>query len=202
MVGVLLSLLSTYEGSSSRTVVTIGDVESRHLGKLLGDGVDVVLIADHPELMAETVDRSDEVILRLRLSVAVAEVDEGLVVAISEEHRLDVGVVDANMLHAVLLLVTAGELMLLDHAIHVVLHIGAHDETILRVAVHRLSVDVVVILLVLDEPSLLLEHLEVLLGALIDARVVLRGALGEVDLRLDDVVETHLVVTSLGASLV
>ena len=54
---------------------------------------------------------------------------------------------------------------------------------------------------VLNKPTLILELLEVLGSLLIDLRVILAGAYGEVYLRLDDVVQALLVVTGLGASL-
>ena len=115
------------------------------------------------------------------------------------------------MLHAVLFLVATCQLVLLDRAVHVVLDVGADDEAVLRLACsslqspkggisYCLGIDVVVLILVLYEPSLVLEHLELPCSFLIDARVVLAGAYGEVDLGLDDVIERLFVVASLGTS--
>ena len=57
------------------------------------------------------------------------------------------------------------------------------------------------ILRVLHEPSLILELLEVLGSLLIHFGIVLGGAYGEVDFGFDDMIEAHLIVASLGASL-
>ena len=55
MVGVLLALLITDEGSRSGAMVTIGDVESRHLSEELGDALDVGSIIDDPEVVTEAI---------------------------------------------------------------------------------------------------------------------------------------------------
>ena len=55
MVGVLLALLITHEGSGSRAVVTICDVEGRHSGEELGDATNISFVIDDPELVAEAV---------------------------------------------------------------------------------------------------------------------------------------------------
>ena len=118
---------------------------------------------------------------------------------VGEEDGLDVGRGGAHVLHAVFFLVGAGEFVLLDDALHVVGHGGANDPAVLRLAVHGLGVEVVAVGLVGNEPSLLLELLELLGAAFVDAGVVFAGAFGEVDFGLDDVVERHLVVAGLSA---
>ena len=65
VVGILLLLLCSHEGSSSRAVVSVGNIHRRHLGKLISDGLHILLIADNPELMTEAVDRSNEIIFWL-----------------------------------------------------------------------------------------------------------------------------------------
>ena len=151
--------------------------------------------------MAEAVDGGDEVILRLCCCDAAHERIEHSIIGISEEDRLEVRVVDADMLHAVLFLIAARQLVLLDDAVHVVLYSRSHNKTELRLAVHRLRIDVVHLLAVLLEPALVLELLEVLSSLLIDARVVLACADGEVNLGLDDVIKRLLIVASLSTSL-
>ena len=57
------------------------------------------------------------------------------------------------------------------------------------------------ILRVLHQPPLILELLEILGSLLIHFGIVLGGAYGEVDFGFDDMIEAHLIVASLGASL-
>ena len=121
--------------------------------------------------------------------------------SLSTAHGLDVGVVHANVLHAVFLLVAARQLVLFDATSHIVVGMGAHHETILCLTVHRLRVYIIMFLFVLHQPTLVLELLEVLCRFFIDARVVLASAYREVNLRLDDVIQTLLVVASLGTCL-
>ena len=151
--------------------------------------------------MSETIDGSDEVIFGFCLGIAHDELVEHGVVGISEEHRFDVGVVYTHMLHAVFLLVAACQLMLLDGSVEIVVDEGANHETILGLAIHGLGVDVILLLVVLYQPSLVLEHLEVFSSLLIHARVILAGTGLEVDFRFDDTIKTLLVVAGLLACL-
>ena len=99
--------------------MAVSDIEIRNLGKFLGNAPDHSGIVDHPEVMAEAVG-SGEIIFRLACGHCVDYFLQRLIVGESEENRLDVCVVDADMLHTVLLLVAAGKLVLLDAALHVV----------------------------------------------------------------------------------
>ena len=105
------------------------------------------------------------------------------------------------MLHAVFLFVATGQLMLFDATCHIVVCMGADYKTVLRLSIHRLCIDVVVLLLILHQPTLVLELLEVLSCLLIHLWVVLRSAYGKVDFGFDDVIQTFLVVASFSASL-
>ena len=151
VIGILTALLLAYESGCSRPVVTVGNVECRNGREYLGDPLDILVIVDYPEMMSETVVRSHEVVLGLAVGVLLHDgVDLG-VVRISEEYGLDVGVLDV-----------AGELVLLDLAGEVVVHIGAEHDSVLGTAVHRLGVNIVALLLVLYQPAFLLPFLEVL----------------------------------------
>ena len=201
MVRVLLLFLCTDKGCSGRTVVTVGDIEALHLGKLTGDGLHILSIVDNPELMTETVDGSNEIVLGLGSCIAHDERVERLVIWIGEEYRLDVGVVHTDMLHAVFLLIAARQLMLFDITLHVVVHIGADNKTILRLSIHGLGIDVIMVILVLHQPALVLKLLEVLGGLLIDTGIVLRSSDGEINFGLNDMVEALLVTAGLGTCL-
>ena len=76
------------------------------------------------------------------------------------------------MLHAVFLLVATCQLVLLDIALHVVVRVGADHQTILRLALHGLSIYIIMFARVLHQPSVVLELLEVLGSLLVDTRVV------------------------------
>ena len=105
------------------------------------------------------------------------------------------------MLHAVFLLVATGEFVLLNLARHIVIHVCSDDESVLRLAVHSLGIDVVLLLVVLHKPAVVLELLEVLGGLFIYSRVVFACSFREVDFGLNDMIEAHLIVASLGPCL-
>ena len=111
------------------------------------------------------------------------------VVLEGEEDRLDVGVLDADVDHAVVFLVLAGELVLLDDAGGVVVGMGAEDDAELGALAHGLGIDIVHRLRVLDQPALCPPGLEVLHGLVVGALLVLAREGGEVDFRLGDVQE-------------
>ncbi|OPZ98059.1 MAG: hypothetical protein BWY72_00988 [Bacteroidetes bacterium ADurb.Bin416] len=55
VVGIVPGFFSTDQSSSCRTMVTVSNIESRQLGKQSGDGFDVVLLINDPEMMAKAV---------------------------------------------------------------------------------------------------------------------------------------------------
>ena len=63
-------LLCAYTGCSCCTVVTVSHIESRNLREKFCYAVDVSLLVDHPEMMAEAVS-CNEIILRLAYDVFV-----------------------------------------------------------------------------------------------------------------------------------
>ena len=105
------------------------------------------------------------------------------------------------MLHAILLLVATGQLMLFNDTVHVVIHVGTNNETVLRLTVHCLGIDIIVLLVVLYKPAHILKLLEVLGCLVIDTWVVFVSSYGEVNLGFDDMVKRLFVVAGFGACL-
>ena len=115
-----------------------------------------------------------------------------------EEYGFDVGVRLADVAHTVVFLVAAGELMLLDDAVHIVVHMGADHNAVLPFqrtvcTGHGLGIEVIVFFGIADEPAGFLELAELLCSAGIDALIVFARAFGEIDFGLDDVVERLFV---------
>ena len=110
--------------------------------------------------------------------------------------------------HAVILLILACELVLLDLALSIVVSMCAHNETVLSAAVHSLCIYIIVWFLILNEPTLLLPCSEVLhslvicwLAMLVDHRIEINFWLSDVKkrfltclclslLRVEDVIRT------------
>ena len=106
------------------------------------------------------------------------------------------------MYHAVLFLVLACKFVFLYHSVDVVFHMGAYNKTVQRLAVHCLRIDVVLFLVVLHEPAVLLELLEVLYGFAVDLRGVLVCPGREINLGAGDMIQRHLIVAGLFACLI
>ncbi len=205
MVGVLLFLLLSDKSGGSTAVVTVGNV---HGGNLLVEDVDEFgdggLVVNDPETMAEAVFLSDEVVdgfLGGDAGHNLVNAGDG---GVGEENGLDVGVGDADVLHAVLFLVLTGELMFLDDLVDVVLAVGAGDDAILPfgvlvLGVHALGVDVEFLLLILDQPAEVFEQVVVLHHLEIDFGRVFVGALGKVDFSLGDMEEAVGVALAFNA---
>ena len=79
--------------------------------------------------------------------------------------------------------------MLLYVTVQIILNIGANHKTVLGLAVHGLSIDVVLLLAVTLEPTLILELPEVLSSLGIYAGISLLSYGIKVYLRLDDVIQ-------------
>ena len=205
MFGVLLFLLLSHEGGSGTAVVAVGDV---HGGNLLVEDVDELgnggFVVNDPEAVAEAVFLGDEVVdgfLGGDASHNLVDAGDG---GIGEEDGLHVGIGDADVFHAVLLLVLTGELVFFDDLVHVVLAVGAGHDAILPfgvgiLGVHALGVDVEFLLFVLDQPAevfeqvVVLDHLEVHFGR------VLVGAFGQVDFSLGHVQQAVGVALAFNA---
>ena len=96
------------------------------------------------------------------------------------------------MLHAVLFLVLTGQLVLLNDLVDIVFAVGAGHDAILPVGigvggVHALSVDVELFLLVLLDPSEVLEAIEVFNDFQVGLEVAVLVAFGQVDFGLGHV---------------
>ena len=94
--------------------------------------------------------------------------------------------------HAVLLLVGTRQFVLLDRARKVILVVAAHRQAVLRAAVHRLRIDIIVLFRVLFEPALFAPCAEILDGLVVNLlRMFIRNGV-EVDFGLDDVQQRTL----------
>ena len=92
--------------------------------------------------------------------------------------------------------------MLFDYAVYIVVDIGGHDYAILGAPVHCLGVYIIVVGIVLNQPAVLAEGLEILDSAVVDAFIVFVGACGKVDFRLNDMVERLWVSGRFGTGFV
>ena len=178
--------------------MTVCYIESRDFLEFFGNLADGGFIVDNPESVSESVG-SHEIIFGFAGCHVTDDGLEFLVVGECEEHRFDVGIVYAHMLHAVLFLVSAGKLMLFDSTLHIVFHPCRHYETVLCTTVHGLRIDVVVLLVILLEPALLLEFVEVFHSLVVNLRVMFVKSGFEIDFRLDDMIEALFVSFGLFA---
>ncbi len=86
--------------------------------------------------------------------------------------------------------------MFFDASLHVVGYVGGDNYAILCAAVHGLGVYVVMFGVVLEEPSVLLEGIEVFDGLTVDFWIVFVGARFKVYFGFDDVIERTGVALS------
>ena len=200
VVGVLFCLLVAYERGGGTAVMAVGYVEVWYF---VEGGCDAVVegFVDYPEGVAEAVVGYKVVFGLIGCDGADYLFEVGIV-GEGEEHRLDVGVVDAHVFHAVFLFVAPGQLVLLYAAFHIVGHVGCHYYAILGAAVHGLGIDIVVFLGVLYEPAVFAELGKVADGAVVDLGGVFVGAGGKVDFGFDDVVERFGIALGFGTCLV
>ena len=182
-------------------MVTISYIETWHFLKLRCYSGNILVITNNPELMTESVNRSNEIILWCSSSIANQKVIEYRIIWISKEYRLDICIANTYVLHAILLLVTASQLMFLDNTRHIIVYISTHYKTILRLAIHGLGINVILFLIILFQPTILLKLSEILSSAFIDSWIILRSTRFKIDFRFDNMIKTLLVVTSFGTSL-
>ena len=175
-------------------MVSVCYIKARHFTELLRHGLDVSLIRDHPELMTEAIVRGNEIIFRCRLRILLQQIIQYSIVRISKEYRFHVGVAYTYMFHAILFLVTTSQLVLLDVTRKIIIDKSTDNKPILCLAIHRLGIYIVMLLVILHQPSLFLELLELLNCTLVNAWIILAGSRLEVDFRLDNMIQTLLIV--------
>ena len=93
------------------------------------------------------------------------------------------------MFHAVLLFIAACKLMLFDFAGHIVIYIGSYYNAVLGAAIHGLGINVVMLGVILFEPSLLLKVVEILHSLGVHHRIMFIRTRQKVYFRLYDVIQ-------------
>ncbi len=192
MVGICGSLLCSYKSGGRRAMMTVGNVKIRYFSKFLRDEFDCLVVGNLPECMTETVG-GDEIIFRFCGCHFPDDTFEDIIIGEGKEDRLYVGVVDADMLHAVFLFIAAGELMFLDAPLHIVVDPRSHNKTVLGATVHCLGIYIVFLFLIFHEPAVVLKFLKVLDCFLIYGWVVFVKTHLEIYLGLDDMIERFLI---------
>ena len=149
MLRIILSLFSPHKCCRGRPVMTIRYVQGRHLCKRLGYRTDIFLVRNNPELMTETVARSNKIIFGNNRDISFNQAIQHAVVWISKEHRFNIGIANPHMFHTVFLLIPACQFVFFNHSVKIITHKSTHDKTILRFTIHRLGINIITFLRIL-----------------------------------------------------
>ena len=185
VVWVGLCLFVAHKCGGSCAVMSVSYVEIRYLGEFRSDFGYCIVIVDNPERMSESIG-GYEIIFRCSGCRFIDDLLESFIVGKCKEHGFNVGIVDADMLHAVFL--AACQLMLFDPLLHIVVNIGCDNYAILCASIHRLGIYVIMLFGILHKPTVGLESVEVLNGFVIDTWIVFIDTRIKIDLRLYDMV--------------
>ena len=201
VVRVVAAFFVANKSSSSRAVVTVSDIECWKFSEEFSDASDSSIVFDYPEVVTETV-RSYEVVFRSVSYCFSNDSVDFVDVWVCEEYRFNVSIVDANVFHTVFFFIATSKLVFFDFASHIVVNVSTYAKTILSFAVHCLSVNVVALFFVLNEPATILPELEVFSSFVVHHWFVFVSTNWEVDFWFDDVVERFFVAFSFFASFV
>ena len=150
VVRVLFSLFFAYKSGSSRSVVSVCNVECRDAGKDLGYLVYGLFVVYYPEMMPKAILCHKVVLGRFALyNILYYSINFG-VVGISKENRLKVGILDSNMNHSVFLLILTGKFMFFDLACKIILYVCTNNKTVLGTSIHCLGIYIVVFCRILN----------------------------------------------------
>ena len=105
-----------------------------------------------------------------------------------KEHRFNIGIVDSYVLHAVFFLIATSKLMLFNLTCHIVFHVCSNHNSVLCSAIHCLSINVVMLFIILNKPTFLLEHIKVFYCFNIYLRVMLICTGNKINFRFDDMI--------------
>ena len=188
VIWILQFFLIAHQCCCRAAVVTIGDIHGWHFSHKRCDTSDILFVANHPKRMTKAIQIRYKVIFWCSLAHASNDGIQLFVMRISKEHRLHVRIVHTHMLHAILLLVATGELMLLDTTFHIVFHPRCYHQAVLGATIHGLSIYIVLLLLILHQPSFLTEQVKLLTSCCIYALIMFVCTFWKIDFRFDNVV--------------
>ena len=167
--------------------MAIGDIETLSGGKLLLDGLHLSRVIDDPYGLLHAV--RGEIIYRLALGDLIDDLVDLGAGAISQEDGAGIGIAAVDMLAAVLFFIGAGQLVLADDIVEIIIDRSAADNTGLGAAVHDLAVNIKAGLFLTNEDAVG-DHLMQAVGrSLVDDISIDIGILRQVDLRLIDMEE-------------
>ena len=201
IVWILRSLLCTNQSSGCRTVVTIGNIKRIHLGKFCCNNSLVSLISNYPKFVTKTINWRDKIILWRLCRIFCNQLCQRLTFTISQEDGFDICIRTTYVLHTVFFLISASQFMLFDDLIHIVFDVRTKDKTILCLAIHRLCIEIIIFLLILHQPTLLLEILKLLCSTFVNTWVVLARTYGEIDFRFNNMIQGLFVISCLCSCL-
>src|SRR5437868_6399528 len=105
------------------------------------------------------------------------------------------------MIFPVFLFVRAGELMLFDYVVQVIVNRSTSYYAILFSAIHGLGIDIKAVLLILEKDSFTEHALKILFSFLIYLRRVMIEIIRKVNLRLDDMIKRIRIAFGFGSCL-
>ena len=168
-------------------MVTICNVEIRNFCKFFCYCFNHFIVIDNPEMMSESI-LCHKIIFRFTGCYFLDYFLKFFIVRKSEENRFNIGIVYSHMLHTVFFFVAACKLMFLNLTGHIIFHVCCNHDSVLSSAVHSLSINVVMLFFVLNEPSFLLEHIKVFYSFNIYLGVMFICARLKINFRFDDVI--------------
>ena len=110
------------------------------------------------------------------------------VIGESEEYRLNISIINAHMFHAVFLFITACKFVFFDALAHVIVNICCYYNAILSATIHCLSIYVVMLIFILNKPTVLLKRIEILYSRVIHFWVMLISSRFKINLWFDDMI--------------
>ena len=188
VIWILQLLLMSHQCRGCTTMMTICYIHRWHRRHNLRDTSYILLITNHPKCMTKAIQIRYKVIFWCSLAHASNDGIQLFVMRVCKEYRLYVRIVHTHMLHAVFFLVTTSQLMLLDATFHIVFHPCCYHQAVLGATIHRLSIYIVLLLLILHQPSFLTEQVKLLTSCCIYALIMFVCTFWKIDFRFDNVV--------------
>ena len=200
MVRVLTTFFVAHQSSRSATVMTIGNIKRRNIGKQFGNAGIGFGVFNHPEMVTKTVTISYKIIYRCTFYYFGNNSIQFILMRIGKKHRLNIGVVYTHVFHAVFFFIATGQFMLFDIFVQIIIYIGTNNQTVLRFSVHGLSIHVVFLHFVLHQPTFGAEFCEIFSRFIIYFFFVLVGSRFKIYFGFNDMVKRQCVSFSFGAS--
>ena len=148
--------------------------------------------------MTKTITRCNKIVNRLFFNHFCNNLIQFIPMRISKKYRFDIGIVHSYMLHTIFFLVATCKFVLFNPFVHIILHRGTNHQTVLSFSVHGLSIHIVLLGIVLHQPTFVSEFIKIFKSLIIHLFIMLISSRFKINFGLNNMIQRHWISLRFG----